>query len=78
MEQIVTNNTQIKSQCDKLVTELIACRKLSQTTQESMADWLGVSRKKLSEFESGNFDFDLAMQYADKMSIDVKLNFDLN
>ena len=78
MEQIVTNNTQIKSQCDKLVTELIACRKQSQTTQESMADWLGVSRKKLSEFESGNFDFELAMLYADKMSIDVNMIYKVN
>lgn len=78
MDDIVTENTHIKSQCNELVTRLVECRKQSGTSQEFMADWLGVSRKKLSEFEGGAFDFNLAILYADKMGIDVRINFEIN
>ena len=43
-----------------------------------MADWLNVSRKKINEFENGNFDFDLMLNYADKLSIDVFINHKIN
>ena len=56
-----------------VVTKLIQERKESKFSQEFMADWLGVSRKKLNEFEKGKIDFFLMCHYADKLSIDIEL-----
>lgn len=72
----VTETLQIFKQCNDLVTLLIATRKDAKFTQEFMAKCLGVSRKKIYEFEKGKFDFELMCWYADKFSIDIKLIFE--
>lgn len=71
----VTEITQVKTRCAEIVTRLIENRKQSGTSQEDCADQLGVSRKKLSEFENGSFDFDLFLKYCYFMGIDIKLNY---
>jgi len=78
MEADVTKQLQIKGVCNKIVTDLIRIRKEANFTQDFMADWLGVSRKKLNEFEGGNFDFDLMCLYCEKLSVDLKLNYEIN
>jgi DNA-binding XRE family transcriptional regulator len=62
-----------KSGYYNVLTKLIQERKESKFSQEFMADWLGVSRKKLNEFEQGKIDYYLLCHYADKLSIDIQL-----
>ena len=78
MNENVTKKLQVYEQCNKIVAELIAIRKQANLSQEFMAEWLGVSRKKISEFENGNFDFYLMVEYADKLSVDIEINFKIN
>jgi DNA-binding XRE family transcriptional regulator len=73
MNKDVTEKLQVFKQCNEIVTLLIKERKESKFSQEFMADWLGVSRKKFNEFEQGKFDFELMCHYADKLSIDIQL-----
>jgi DNA-binding XRE family transcriptional regulator len=73
MNKDVTEKLQVFKQCNEIVTLLIKERKESKFSQEFMADWLGVSRKKLNEFEQGKIDFFLMCHYADKLSIDIQL-----
>jgi DNA-binding XRE family transcriptional regulator len=73
MNKDVTEKLQVFKQCNEIVTLLIKERKESKFSQEFMADWLGVSRKKLNEFEQGKIDFFLMCHYADKLSIDIEL-----
>ncbi len=75
MSDKVTEKLHIYESCNKIVTDLIKIRKDAGFTQQFMSDWLNVSRKKLNEFESGNFDFDLMVKYADKLSVELKLNY---
>ena len=73
MNKDVTENIQGLKNYQLVVTKLIQERKESKFSQEFMADWLGVSRKKLNEFENGKIDFFLMCHYADKLSIDIEL-----
>lgn len=75
MNTDVTEITQVKTKCAEIVIQLIANRKQSGISQEDCADKLCVSRKKLSEFENGNFDFDLFLKYCYFMGIDIKITY---
>ena len=72
----VTEKIQAIEVCKVYVTELIQTRKEAHISQQFMADWLGVSRKKLSEFESGAFDFELFCLYCDRLSINIVIKFE--
>ena len=73
MNKDVTENIQGLKNYQSVVAKLIQERKESKFSQEFMADWLGVSRKKLNEFENVKIDFFLMCHYADKLSIDIEL-----
>ena len=73
MNKDVTENIQGLKNYQLVVTKLIQERKESKFSQEFMADWIGVSRKKLNEFERGKIDFFLMCHYADKLSIEIEL-----
>jgi DNA-binding XRE family transcriptional regulator len=80
MNQLIENNNvteslHIYTQINEVVTKLIQIRKDAKFSQEFMADWLNVSRKKINEFENGSFDFNLMVNYADKLSVELKLNY---
>ena len=74
----VTKITQIDKQCNEIVTKLIELRKQANFSQQFIAEWLGVSRKKLSEFENGNFDFELMKLYAEKLDLIITINYTLD
>lgn len=57
---------------------LIKTRKDAKLTQQFMADWLKVDRRKIMAIEDGEINISLLLRYADKLSIDVKLTFELN
>lgn len=77
MNENVTEKLQIYEQCNQIVTELIKIRTSAGFTQQFMADWLGVSRKKINEFEKGRFDFDLMVKYANNLSVEIKITYNV-
>ena len=76
MNQDVTEKPQVFDTCSEIVLMLKTQRIRARISQDFMAEWLNVSRKKLNEFENGKFDFELMVMYADKFSIDIKLNYE--
>jgi DNA-binding XRE family transcriptional regulator len=75
MKTDVTENIQAFKQCKEIVTMLKTQRIRAGFSQDFMADWLDVSRKKLNEFENGKFDFELMVMYADKFSININISY---
>ena len=69
----VTEMTQARQQAINIVPVLIQTRKEAGISQSLMAEWLGVSRKKLNQFEKGKFDFLLLLKYAEKLSVEINL-----
>lgn len=67
----VTEKIQPIEVCRNYVTELIHTRKEAKLSQQFMAEWLGVSRKKIVHFESGKFDFELFFLYCDKFDVEI-------
>ena len=61
---------------NQIVNQLIENRNSSKCTQDTVASWLNVSRKKLIEFENlKQMDFKLLCSYSDIYGIDLKLSF---
>lgn len=61
-----------------IVCNLVQIRKSIPMTQEGMADWLKVDRRKIMALENGEINISLLLNYAHNLSIDVKLTFELN
>ena len=79
MNQIVQNIAQFKRKYKELVHELVQVRKQSNTNQEQMAAWLNVNRRKIIQFEGlKKVNMELLLLYGDKLSVDIKLNFEIN
>lgn len=78
MEEEVPNVVHFKNQYKEIVRNLVQIRKEIPMTQEGMADWLKVDRRKIMAIEDGEINISLLLRYADKLSIDVKLTFELN
>jgi|JI10StandDraft_1071094.scaffolds.fasta_scaffold374372_3 DNA-binding XRE family transcriptional regulator len=74
----ITEKLHIYKQVNEIVTKLIHIRKDAKFSQKFMADWLNVSRKKINEFENGKFDFDLMINYAEKLSVDIEIIHKIN
>jgi DNA-binding XRE family transcriptional regulator len=56
------------------VQEIVHNRKQSNTTQHDCAEWVGVERRKIIDFETGNkINIELLFILADKF--DVQINF---
>lgn len=61
---------------NKIVKQLVENRNQSKATQDMVANWLNVSRKKLIEFENlKGLDIKLTCEYADIYGIEIKLNY---
>jgi DNA-binding XRE family transcriptional regulator len=64
---------------NQIVKQLIENRNSSKCTQDTVASWLKVSRKKLIEFENlKRLDFELLCKYFDIYGIDLKLTHEIN
>ena len=72
------NLTRFKSTSMDLVQKLVQIRKSIPMTQASMADWLGVDRRKIIDLENGKMNVSLMLCYAEKLSVDIKLKFKVN
>lgn len=71
----VTDYIQVYNKINDIVTKLTQIRKEAKFSQEFVSSWLKVSRKKLNEFENGNFDFDLMVRYCEIFSVEIKIDF---
>lgn len=61
---------------NKIVKQLVENRNQSKTTQDMVAGWLNVSRKKLIEFENlQGLDIKLMCKYADIYGIEITLKY---
>ena len=77
--RMVHNNVQdFKKAYKEIVLKLIECRKSSGISGESLAEWLGVDRRKIINFEKlKKIDLETLLKYTDKMSIDVTFSFEV-
>jgi len=60
-----------------ILKEVIDIRKSIPMTQNEVADWLKVDRRKIIALENGEINISLLLEYADKLSIDIKLNYEI-
>lgn len=76
MEEVHNNVQEFKKVYKEIVTELIKVRNSANITQQFMADWLNVDRRKIIAFENlKKVDLEIMLKYADKLSIDIKFNY---
>jgi len=61
-----------------ILKEVIDIRKSIPMTQNEVADWLKVDRRKIIALENGEINISLLLEYADKLSIDIKLNYEIH
>lgn len=70
----VTETLQFYKDCNKIVTKLVEIRKNDmKVNQQFMAEMIGVSRKRINEFENGKIDIDLMVRYCDKLEVALEL-----
>jgi DNA-binding XRE family transcriptional regulator len=73
----VPNIVQFKDQYSKIVQKLVQIRKEIPMTQAEIAVWLNVDRRKIIDLENGGINISLMLDYAHKLSVDVKLTFEV-
>lgn len=80
MNEYVPNNVlQFKKVYKEIVKELIVIRNQAGFTQQFLAEWLEVDRRKIIAFENlKKVDLETMLKYADKLSVDIKINFKIN
>lgn len=75
----VPNVELFKTAYRALVQELVQCRKQSGVTQDFLAEWLGVDKRKIISFEGlKKINVEMLLLYGDKFSVDIKLNYQIN
>lgn len=63
----------------EIVRNIIRIRNEAGFTQQYIAEWIEVDRRKIIEFERGEkYDIDLLLKICDKFSIDLELNFKID
>jgi DNA-binding XRE family transcriptional regulator len=73
-----TNYESFMESYDSILKHCIETRKIGGFSQEFMADWLGTTRKSVVDLENKrHVKVGLLLNYADKLSINVKLNFEV-
>ena len=79
MTDLETLNKTILPKLAELGNALKQIRQNIPMTQEAVADWLNVGVKRISEVEAGKSnDLELILAYCDKLSVDVKISFEVN
>ena len=73
MSDKVQNIEHFNETKSRMVQKCVQARRSGNMSQDFIAHWLGVDRRKIIAIESGNGDFETLLRYADKMSIDIKI-----
>ena len=78
-ENVPNNVLQFKKVYKEIVHELIKIRNQAGFTQQFLAEWLEVDRRKIIAFENlKKVDLELLLICADKLSVDINFNFKIN
>lgn len=72
------NKVQFIEQYNKIVQKIVQIRKSIPMTQNEVADWLKVDRRKIIALENGEINISLLLDYADKLSIEIKMNYEIH
>lgn len=72
-----SNISMFKETYNEILKTCIETRKEAGFTQEFMADWLNTTRRSIIDLESGKIKVGLLLNYADKLSIRVKVKFEV-
>jgi len=76
MNEEVQNNVQkFRKAYTDILKEIISIRKSIPMTQAEVADWLKVDRRKIIALENGDINISLLLDYAEKLSIEINLNY---
>lgn len=60
----------------QLVQIIVQTRTQAGFSQQFLADWINVDRRKIIEFETAlKYDIPILLQLCDKLSIELELNF---
>lgn len=78
MEEEVQNIVHFEQKYKDIVRNLVQIRKGIPMTQSQIADWLNVDRRKIMDLENGGVNILLLLRYADKLSVDIDVNFKIN
>lgn len=72
-----SNISMFKETYNEILKKCIETRKEAGFTQEFMADWLNTTRRSIIDLESGKIKVGLLLNYADKLSIVVRVKFEI-
>lgn len=79
MSEQVPNVVHFKSKYKEIVCELVQIRREAKLSQEFMADWLKVDRRKIISFEGlKKVDLEVLLIYSDKLSVEIKIDFKIH
>lgn len=84
MNQVIENNqvqnvVQFKTAYRQAVQKIVHARETAGITQQFVAEWLGIDRRKISSFENlKKIDLETLLIYGHKMSVDIKLTVESN
>jgi DNA-binding XRE family transcriptional regulator len=76
MSEQVPNIVQFKASYKQIVHQLVQIRKQAGQTQDNMAEWIGVDRRKIISFENlKKVDLEVMLIYANNLSVDITLDY---
>ncbi len=75
MPEVQNNVQNFRKVYNELLKECIERRHLAGVSQQFLADWLEVDRRKIIALEKGNGGVGLLLNYADKFDIVTKFEF---
>lgn len=79
MTENVPNIEQFKQAYKAIVHELVQTRNQAKLNQAEISDLIKVDRRKIISLEAAEkIDIQTLLLYADKLSIDIKLTFEIN
>lgn len=76
---IVQNVANFKTKYKEIVHELIKIRNEAGFTQQFLAKWLEIDRRKIIAFENlKKVNLEIMLKYAENLSVDVEIKFKIN
>jgi DNA-binding XRE family transcriptional regulator len=74
-EPVQSNVQKFKDVYNEILKEVIDRRKHAGFSQQFIADWFKVDRRKIIELEKGKISLGLLIRYAELLDVDIELTF---
>lgn len=79
IKTIVPNVVHFKQVYKEVVQNLVQIRTDAKLSQQFMAEWIEVDRRKIIAFENlKKVDLETMLTYADKLSVDINFKYEIN